>query len=766
MRNFKWIAAGFIVLLAHVDIIAQAAWPKEIPFKNGGKVIVYQPQPERLEGNRLFGRSAVAVRETEKADLVFGAVFYEAFMSTDKSTRMASLDSIRIHDAKFDGGGDSTKIERLKRFMEVEIPKWKLVSSLDAIVATIDREFPDAEIYNNDPPKIYFRKKATSLVIVDGDPKVKYDENLKADRVLNTPNLIFKENGQWKMYNGGLWYSSASITDGWRVDNNLSEKLKSINEQIKKQEKENNGGKDVTGTPQVTDIIVSTVPAELIQTRGEPVYKQIEGTGLSYVDNTENHILVDDSEKKFYILIAGRWFKSSSLDGPWTFNEPDKLPEGFALIPPGHEKDAVLASVAGTDAANEAMIDAIIPQTAKVDRKTATVKVEYDGEPKFTRIEGTNLERAENSPVTVFKEEGGKYYALDNGVWYTGASAKGPWQSATERPAQVDKIPMTDPTYNAKFVYIYEVTPEYTVQGYTGGYLNCFIQGDPVVIYGTGFYYRPWYGVYYYPYAWTWGFGYMYTPYYGWAVPYAYNPGYIHFSFSFGYYGGWGYGYGGWCGPPMYHPPYYHHPPGGWYGGYPPYNGRPGYDRPGYGPRPTQYDRQNLYRDKPGVSTMDRQPGAGARPGASDRMKPSTGVGTGAKPAARPSNNASNNIYADKAGNVYQRDKQGSISQRDNKAGSWNNTGNVQPRPSQPTSKPAQPTTRPTQPSTRPTQPTTRPSQPSTYPSNNANRAPSGSVNRDMQMRDRSASRTSNYSSTQRSYSRPSGGSSGGGRRR
>src|SRR5690606_7209989 len=128
-------------------------------------------------------------------------------------------------------------------------------------------------------------------------------------------------------------------------------------------------------------------------------------------------------------------------------------------------------------------------------------------------------------------------------------------------PAQVDKIPMTDPTYNTKFVYIYEVTPEYTVQGYTGGYLNCYIQGDPVVIYGTGFYYRPWYGSFYYPYPWTWGFGYMYTPYYGWAVPYPYNPGYIHFSFSFGYYGGWGYGYGGWCGPPMYHPPHYHHPP-------------------------------------------------------------------------------------------------------------------------------------------------------------------------------------------------------------
>lgn len=106
----------------------------------------------------------------------------------------------------------------------------------------------------------------------------------------------------------------------------------------------------------------------------------------------------------------------------------------FQTYPEGSEKDGVLASILqAPDAANKAMIDAEIPQTAKVDRKTATVKVEYDGAPKFSPIEGTSLQLAENSNLTVFKESTGKYFALDNGVWFTDY-IKGPSSVATERP--------------------------------------------------------------------------------------------------------------------------------------------------------------------------------------------------------------------------------------------------------------------------------------------------------------------------------------------
>ncbi len=101
----------------------------------------------------------------------------------------------------------------------------------------------------------------------------------------------------------------------------------------------------------------------------------------------------------------------------------------------------MVAHVSGTAAAEEAKIDAQIPQTAKVDRKTAAVEVEYDGNPQFKPIEGTSLELAENSNITVMKETNGKFYALDNGVWFSSDLADGPWSVADPR---IDKMPAQD----------------------------------------------------------------------------------------------------------------------------------------------------------------------------------------------------------------------------------------------------------------------------------------------------------------------------------
>ena len=532
MKNKLCLTLGILFLAGYLTVNGQTAWPKEIPFKNGGKVTIYQPQPEKFEGNQIWGRAAISVNETAKSEEVFGAVFYSAFISTDKNSRTATIDSITVNNAKFSGVSDQSKVDKLIAFLEAEIPKWNMEIALDDLVATIRRDYPNAEVYNNDPPKIIYATKPTSLVILDGEPKIKKDKDIDADRVLNTPSLIFKEGSQWNLYEGGIWYKSNSVTSGWTPEKTMSKKVSSINDQIKKQEKESNDGKAPTEKPEVTDIIVSTVPAEVIQSKGTAVYKNIEGTNLSYVSNSPNNIIKDNATGTIYILIAGRWFKSASFNGPWTFNEPDKLPADFSNIPEGSEKDNVLASVAGTDAAEEAMIDAEIPQTAKVDRKTATVKVEYDGNPKFEAISGTTLQLAENSNLTILKEASGKYFALDNGVWFTSSSAMGPWAVATVRPTDVEKIPMQSAAYGAKFVHIYQVTPEYTIQGYTAGYLGSYIQGDPVLVFGTGFYYRPWYGAMYYPRPVTWGFGFSYNPWYGWSMNFGVNIGFLHIGFG------------------------------------------------------------------------------------------------------------------------------------------------------------------------------------------------------------------------------------------
>ena len=110
-------------------------------------------------------------------------------------------------------------------------------------------------------------------------------------------------------------------------------------------------------------------PAELIQFKGQPDFVPIVGTQLLWASNTTNDVLIDTTNNDYYVLLAGRWFKSSGLTGPWTFVPSNALPPGFAQIPPASLAGAVLPSVAGTPQAQEAVIANTIPQTATVPLK-------------------------------------------------------------------------------------------------------------------------------------------------------------------------------------------------------------------------------------------------------------------------------------------------------------------------------------------------------------------------------------------------------------
>lgn len=656
MRFLKFIA---LALCLPFVLQAQSQWPREIQIADGGKVVIYEPQFESYDGIKLAARAAVQVKKTAKEEPIFGAIWAEATTQTNRDTRMLDLESIKITDVRFPDVTDSVQIQKLKTLLETEIPKWHHEISLDDLLSNLEEAtFSTADGLKTTPPKIIYTTKPTTLVLIDGEPKVKKDEDMKMERVMNSPYLIVKEGGVFYLYANGFWYKSEEVLKGWKQTKSLPKKVKEINKQIKKQEEELTKGeqpKDVPKTP--TEILVSTVPAELLQTNGEAEFKSVEGTSLLYASNTDNDIFKDINTQKNYVLLSGRWYAGSSLDGPWTYVAADKLPEDFSKIPEGSEKDGVLASVAGTQAAKEAILDAQVPQTAKVERKTATVKVEYDGEPKFEPIEGTSLYLAENSSVTVLRS-GNKYYAVDNGIWFVSDNATGPWKVSDERPAEVDKIPASNAAYNTKYVYIYESTPEYVYVGYTPGYVGCYVFG-PTIVYGTGFYYAPWWGTVYYPHPWTWGWSIHYNPWYGWSFGFGFH---MSFCWHGGYYGGayWG---GGWYGPPMYRPPYH---PGGWHGGY--YGHRPVHygARPGGGtavvnPRPYN----NMYNQRPGVST--KLPSQGYRPSTRPSQQPSTGL----QPSTRPTTPSKepNNLMTDKKGNIYQRDQNGNWNQRQDK--SW-----------------------------------------------------------------------------------------------
>ena len=208
-------------------------------------------------------------------------------------------------------------------------------------------------------------------------------------------------------------------------------------------------------------------------TDGAPEYKPV-GTDLLYVDNSESDVLVEIATQRHFVLLSGRWFAAPGFNGPWTLVASDRLPDTFQEIPEDSDVGHLRVWVAGTDEANEAVLDASIPQTAAIPRDQ-TIEVTYDGNPRFEDIEETSLSYATNMSEQVINN-GNKYYFVKDGAWYLSDQAIGPWSVATEIPEEIREIPASSPAYNTKYVYIYDSTPEVVYVGYYPGLPQIQIQ--------------------------------------------------------------------------------------------------------------------------------------------------------------------------------------------------------------------------------------------------------------------------------------------------
>jgi len=707
------------------DADSTFTWPREIDTKKGN-ITLYQPQYEKYESNILEGRMAVSIKVEEK-DLLFGAVWFKARLSTDNEARSVVLEKMEIIRVNFPDVEDQVKIDEFTSFLSKEIESWDVIMSLDRFIAGMSEIEDQRDLsvkLDNTPPDIYFRTSPSVLISIDGEPKLKTDENTKLQYVQNTPFFIVTDSKKQNYYikNGKFWYSSNEITKSWKETNDVPSKIKEFAKNSN-QEELDSLALSITEAPA---LIVVTKPSELVSTDGEPDYATIEGTSLLFASNTEDDIIMDINSQQHYILIAGRWYHSKTLkDGDWKFAEPNNLPAEFEKIPEDSKMASVRVSIPNTPEAKDALLEQSIPQTATINRKEATVEVSYDGDPKFEKIEGTEMSYAVNTNKTVILISN-KYYCVDNAVWFVSDKATGPWEVSVVRPDEVDNIPPESPVYNVKYVYIYESTPEVVYVGYLPGYNYSYVYGG-VVVYGTGYYYNPWYGPYYYPRPVTYGYGVHYNPYTGWG-------------FSFGISVGWGFHpYGPW-GPRGYHHGYrrgYNH---GYHRGY-----NHGYNRgysqgakAGYRAGQRSGNSNNVYNNRNnGVKNTGNRQG--------------TLSGNKAQPKSRPSTKQ-NNMYADKKGNVYQQDKKGDFNKKSNSNSGQNSTrANSQTKPKSNTG-------------TRNNQSTPKTTQ-QQKPNNNNRQLNQSSQNRSRGTQNYNRSRNSGYSGGARSGggARPSGG---GGRRR
>jgi hypothetical protein len=686
-------------------------WPRKLD-RGDEKIAMYQPQLEAWEGERLRAYAALSVTKKDNKPK-YGVVWFQARTEVDKVNRQVTLDDFQVTAVKFPTMQE--RDEEYKAFLQQRLPARSRVVALDRLEAELaasNAAQPASEgvAVNNDPPRIIFAARPSMLVLIDGQPKLSKVAETDLQRVLNTQSVILLDSKTNRYYLNVMdgWLEASDLAAGeWSYAEKIPKDMKEITKQIREQQKQE--AQKGTNPPslkeakegKIPDVYVSLIPAELIVTEGQPQFEPISGLDLKYVKNTSANIFLDDSTRDYYILISGRWFRSKSLErGPWEFVDGKHLPQSFSKIPESSPKAGVLASVPGTAPAKEALIANSIPQTATITRSKARLDVKYDGTPQFKKIEDTELQYAVNTATPVIRVNDKNYFAVENAVWFVGPAPTGPWTVASSVPSEIYTIPPSSPLYYVTYVKVYDSTPEVVHVGYTPGYYGTAVSSaTTTVVYGTGFYYPPYVGTYWYGAPYTYGVGVASTwsSGSGWSltIGVGYSPGGFYYPWwgPWGHYGSccwgtaWGYGWGGYTSVNAY---------GRW--GNTAYAGtRAAWANPytgnyGAGSRATFQNAQtgtvgvagrgtntNVYtgntRAGRGATAYNPHTGVVAGAGAGYAGNMYSGEGVAGRGAAAYNTNTGrgvavggNNVYAGEDGSVYRYDRQN---------GNWShNTGN------------------------------------------------------------------------------------------
>ena len=743
-------------------------WPRQVA-KNGATLVYYQPQIDGwVDYKELTARAAFSLTPNG-GEPALGVASFRAGTLVDKDSRTVFFRDIQVTDVRFSSLATDAEKPMEQLFREL-IPTGGEPISVDRILADLDEGKAAAQSVpvKNDPPQIFYSDKAAILLMVQGEPVLAPIQKTGLQFVVNTNWDLFFEKGKKRYFllADKAWLTAQDLKGPWTQTQTLPKDMA----KLPAGENFDDVKKMVPPPPPsgaVPQVFFSTTPAELILFKGTPVYTKIPNTQLLYVANTDNDVFVNDAQKRYYVLLAGRWFRAQALEGPWSYTGDD-LPADFAKISEDSKKGHVLASVPGTVQASDAVMLAQIPTTAIVNRAEAEAKakVSYDGPPEFKPIEKTSLQYATNTQDKVIKM-GDIYYLCFQGVWFMSTTPNGPWKTADSVPQEIYTIPPSSPVYNVTYVTQTNPTSTTVESSQTAGYLGMFVIGmaaGACITYGTGYYYPPYIyyppGVFYpvyRPWPATYGAGVVYNPHTGgWAAgravygPYGaagssawYNPATGRYGRSASVQGY----YGGRSVASAYNP---------WTGGYgATAQGHNAYAQWGssVATRGDQWARtghvSTANGTKFGYQTSEGQAGVGYR-GANGSIA-----------------NTTNGVYAGHDGNVYKKNSDGSWNQYNN--GSWNPVDttaakqqaqqNLQSRQQSASTQPAGSTSRTEQTTPRAT------TQPSTQSLGSASRTPQATtrpapssetmqgLNSSAQARQRGQQQTQRFQ-----HSRPSGG--------
>lgn len=279
-------------------------WPRKFSFTgSSGNVtlLVYQPQVEKWEGNRMDFRAAVGAKTDGTPGETFGVIWATARTEVNRVARIVTLEDLQFTRSNFPTLADNgaSYMQQLQQLF-TGTSRTIALDRLQASLAASGSVNPGGVPVKNDPPQIIISYSQAILVPISGKPVWRDVPDSRFERVINTRALILRKKWQQTsylhVYDG--WLSAASLEGPWSQAANLPWRMEDVaNKLIEKKLVDPLSGGNAQPPPSLANgvptIYVSQQPAELIVFKGQPNLQPIGQTALLWASNTTADVIVD-----------------------------------------------------------------------------------------------------------------------------------------------------------------------------------------------------------------------------------------------------------------------------------------------------------------------------------------------------------------------------------------------------------------------------------------------------------------------------------------
>jgi hypothetical protein len=219
------------------------------------------------------------------------------------------------------------------------------VHAIKRAVATIFAEFPSADgdasariaggkrspATPGTSMDIIFSPRPALLAEIDGEPTYEEVEGTGLQRIVNANALIIRdESGMHYLRVAGRWLEAYDAIGPWSFAGTVPEGADVALHEAHQQRSDGPGA--ISAHDSTPVVFVTTRPAALIVTDGEPEYVLVDGTSLLRIRNTSVSVFKEPTDQELYVQLPRGWFRAWTTNGPWQpFSEAD-LPADLAQM--------------------------------------------------------------------------------------------------------------------------------------------------------------------------------------------------------------------------------------------------------------------------------------------------------------------------------------------------------------------------------------------------------------------------------------------------